>query len=369
MTTLVHATKSGHENNLNAMRLLLALMVIFSHSFILTLGNEHSEPLLAASKSCATLGYVAVDLFFFLSGLPITASWERSPSLENYLRKRVLRIFPGFIVATLFTGAVVWLFSPEYRALNSLFGGEGWFGRLAHDCVFLDNTSNGGPGIFANNPASGGANGSLWTIQREFQCYLIVAVLGLLGLLRRRWLVLLAFGFVYLKYARATQAGLNVTDLDRRFLTLFLAGSCAWLWREKIPLHGGFAVLSLAGLVAAALMPPLFPVAIPVCGGYLALWLGYAHPVRAARWCDRTDLSYGTYLYAFPIQQLLAMHPALREPWINFVLAVPATLLLAALSWRFVEKPWLGRKLRPAEVRQDAPSEDPPPAAPLVPSG
>lgn len=368
MMTLAAATQPGRPNNLNAMRLGLALMVIFSHAFILSLGHEHTEPLLAATKSCATLGYVAVDLFFFLSGLLITASWERSKSLEDYLRKRVFRIYPGFIVAILFTGAVVWLFSPEYRLRNSLVGGEGWIGRLVHDAVFLDNTSNGGPGVFASNPAPGGANGSLWTIQREFQCYLLVAVLGMLGLLRKRWLVLLGFLVLYAKYARAIQdPNINVTILDRRFFSLFLAGACAWLFREKIPLHGGIALGALAGLVGAAFVPPMFPAAVPLCAGYLALWLGYQNPVGALRWCDHTDLSYGAYLYAFPVQQLLAMHPGLREPWVNFALAVPATLLLAALSWRFVEKPWLNRKHRPIASPPAAPADASPASAPPVP--
>lgn len=348
MTTLDSATQPGRENNLNALRLALALMVIVSHSFALTHGHDRNEPLLRWTGSHATFGFVAVDLFFFISGLLITASWQRSRNLEDYLRKRVLRIYPGFIAATLFTGAVVWALSPEYRAANSLFGGEGWIGRLAHDVAFLDNTSNGGPGVFASNPFPGGANGSLWTIQREFLCYLLVAVLGMFGLLRKRWILLLGLGFVFLKYARATQSGINIVDLDRRFLTLFLAGMAAWLWRERIPLSPWLAALAAAGLAGAAWLYPMFPAAIPWCGGYLALWIGYSRPAAFTRWCDRTDLSYGTYLYAFPVQQMLAMHAPLREPWINFALAAPLTLALAWLSWTWIEHPWLRRKSRPA---------------------
>ena len=60
-----------------------------------------------------------------------------------------------------------------------------------------------------------------------------------------------------------------------------------------------------------------------------------------------TDLSYGVYIYAFPIQQLLIISGIGRVNPIMFaVIAAIATLPLAALSWFLVEKPAMSLKSR-----------------------
>jgi peptidoglycan/LPS O-acetylase OafA/YrhL len=80
---------------------------------------------------------------------------------------------------------------------------------------------------------------------------------------------------------------------------------------------------------------------MPAAGGYLVLWLGYGPKVSLFDWTHRTDLSYGTYLYAYPVQQFFAMIPSLRDPLVNFLLTVPCVLGLAWLSWNLVEKRFL----------------------------
>jgi peptidoglycan/LPS O-acetylase OafA/YrhL len=82
----------------------------------------------------------------------------------------------------------------------------------------------------------------------------------------------------------------------------------------------------------------------PILGGYCILWLAYAPKLMLSSWADKTDLSYGTYLYAFPVQQTLAMNAVLRHPLVIFLLATPVTLLFAWLSWHLVEKPFLAMK-------------------------
>jgi peptidoglycan/LPS O-acetylase OafA/YrhL len=79
----------------------------------------------------------------------------------------------------------------------------------------------------------------------------------------------------------------------------------------------------------------------------------------------RTDLSYGVYIYAFPMQQLLIVC-GLRvlKPLVFFPVATIATLPLAALSWFLVEKPALSLKNRllgkPAAAAQPAAIGQPP---------
>ena len=90
-----------HLNNIDFLRLALALLVVFSHSFDVTQTNNSAEPFLWLTRNQATGGTIAVDAFFILSGFLITASYQRSSSALSFLEKRVARIYPGFLVVTL----------------------------------------------------------------------------------------------------------------------------------------------------------------------------------------------------------------------------------------------------------------------------
>ena len=87
-----------HANNFNVLRLMLALAVILSHTYELIDGNRERE-ILTQMFGTYSLGEIAVNSFFILSGLLIAASWCREPNLMLFTRKRILRIAPGFFVA------------------------------------------------------------------------------------------------------------------------------------------------------------------------------------------------------------------------------------------------------------------------------
>jgi peptidoglycan/LPS O-acetylase OafA/YrhL len=334
---------SGAGNNLNAIRLLLALVVILSHAWPLSLGRE-GDPLNLFTGNQVTGGSVAVDLFFFISGLLITASWLRSRSMQDYLMKRILRIYPAFIVAVIFTVAVVWVACPPFRPEAS---SATWLIALAKDFLFLTNKSISWPGIFPMNPIKEWANGSLWTISREFQCYLLVAVMGLFCLFKRRSVILCLTLAIVLWYAKYLLAGASVEFLDSRFLSFFLMGMVCWLWRDKIPMSPWMALGCFVLLLITSQLKPWFSILLPPLGGYLTLWLGYGMKTSFLAWTRKTDLSYGTYLFAFPVQQLVAMHSSLRSPWVSLTISVPITLGLAWISWHLVEKRFLAMKKMP----------------------
>src|SRR5271154_4636955 len=97
----------GRRNNLDFVRLFLAILVIFSHSYPLGLGTEKNEPFMLATNGQITGGSIAVDCFFILSGFLIAHSFIYSNSLLDYFRKRVFRIYPAFIVAMLFGALLI----------------------------------------------------------------------------------------------------------------------------------------------------------------------------------------------------------------------------------------------------------------------
>lgn len=333
------------HNNLNLIRLLLAWLVIFSHSFPLALGNgaagEDPDPLNRWTHLQMSLGTMAVDCFFFISGFLITASWLRSQSVPDFFLKRVLRIYPGFIVAMGFTAALVWAICPAFRV--TVTRPVDWLWQWLQDLLFLNANSVSRLGVFGGNPVPQAANGSLWTISIEFSCYFSVLILGVLGLFKRRLWLLVAVAAGYEICALNLFHGNNRYD---QFFICFAAGALAWLWQDKLPLSGRLAGGCLLILLGASHFRPWFSIVFPVAGGYCLLWLAYRPQMLLSGWAEKTDLSYGAYLYAFPVQQMLATAVALRHPWMIFVLASPITLLLAWLSWHLVEKPFLALKRR-----------------------
>jgi hypothetical protein len=179
----VEATvNTGRNNNFNLLRLLLAGLVVVSHSFELVDGNRLREPLTRIFGSVSA-GELAVDGFFLLSGFLIVQSWRNGPRLLDFMFARILRIYPGFIVTALICAFLVAPLGADARAYFGSFEP----GRFLASVVMLR-----GPGIPATFEGTHYPfiNNSLWTIKYEFMCYLCVAAVGLAGGLRtgRTWL-------------------------------------------------------------------------------------------------------------------------------------------------------------------------------------
>ncbi len=342
MKCLASRVADCKTNNLNLIRLLMALLVIWSHSFPVALdpgGDTRCEPLNVFTHHQSSSGAVAISSFFFISGFLITASWLRAKSAANYFMKRVLRIYPAFIVSLSFCAGLIWIFCPGFRA--TVVHPWDWWRLLFQDMLLLTYHSITGPGIFAANPFPMLANASLWTISLEFLCYLAVLLMGFCGLFKRRLFLLVAALFALVLFVIWSW---SINDEFEKCLICFVAGATAWLWQDKIPFSNLIAGGCVAVLLAASQFRPWLLILFPILGGYCLLWLAYGPALVLASWTDKTDRSYATYLYAFPVQQMLAMHDELRHPWAIFALAAPITLVLAWLSWHLVEKRCLAWK-------------------------
>ncbi len=348
---------SNHSaNNFDFLRFLFAAIVIFSHSFALC-GVGKREPLSVLSGGQTYTAEIAVNGFFVISGFLITASWLRRPQWSEYLQKRVLRIYPGFLVVCLLCAFLV---GPIGAVSPHAYFQQFRIGAFLHHLFLLDKLSL--PPTFSHNFVPNEVNSSLWTIKIEFEFYLMTALLGTFGLFQRRG-VLLAFAAACLLSQTALALPfVSVTLPDAltihlRFLTYFLAGMVFFLYRDKIAYNraGVAAAVVVLGIGAAAHTLAAV-IALPVV--YLLLAAAFSPAVRLHRFAQTQDISYGLYLYAWPIQQLLVQHfGALHNPWSLFLSALPLTALAAALSWHLIEKPCLrfkpgsgsaGRKKLPA---------------------
>lgn len=335
----------GRDNNFQLIRFLAAAAVILFHCYALT-DRWTDEPLwrLAPELNLSVLG---VGAFFVVSGFLVTRSWLERGRLVPFVAARALRIYPALLVATLLTIALAAWSSPvDWRAFLADGRTLDYAWRTATASGFVV----GLPGAFAANPYRDAVNGSLWTLPIEVRLYAAVALVGVVGLLGRRWAWAgVAVALLALFAARPEWFPLVPNDKGTRSLALlFGLGSVAYVWRHAIPV----SIPALAAVVALVAINPwgigrgaLFPLLL----AYTVLATAY-HPRLRWRAFNRLgDYSYGLYVFSFPIQQLLVAKlgaPVASSPGLLFALAFPLTLAAAALSWHAVEQPALRHKSR-----------------------
>jgi peptidoglycan/LPS O-acetylase OafA/YrhL len=350
------AVWDSRRNNFDAIRLGLAVLVIYSHAFPLGLGSEALEPMKRLSRGQVTFGGIAVDLFFVMSGFMIAGSAHRSPSLFDFMKRRVARIYPAFILASLLALLLVVPLASARLAETSLLAAAGNFvGQTLRLREFSYSAA------FAHNPYPDVINGSLWSVSYEFWCYVGVALLLLTGLLRRRMVVAGVFAAAWvasiLSIVRHWNFGGKILGVIfgspqfwARLLPLYLAGVVFYQFRERIPLRASLAGLSGAALLASCFLPDAAWTAVfPFAGTYLVFYAAFTPFVRVHSFGRFGDFSYGTYLYAFPIEQLVVQAFGHRvQPAVLFCCAAPLTLLVAVASWYGVER----RFLRPARRKE-----------------
>lgn len=330
------------HNGFTPVRLALALAVVVSHAFSVTTGAVADEPLHRLTGY--TLGEHAVNGFFAVSGFLVTMSYARRGP-RDYLLARALRVAPGLVAATLLValvlgGAMTTLPLAQYLASPGLW-------RFVTGTLTTFKSSAALPGVFDQN-AFQFPMGTVWTLKYEVVCYAGVLLAGLLGLLRRQAVVLalvvaLAVALTVLHGMRPEPPKGIETAL--RLPLIFAAGAGLYVWRKRVRLSIGF--LALASIVAAAsLATPAYAPALFLAEAYAVVWLALAPSLSRPELDWKTDLSYGTYLYGWPVQQALhAAYPGL-SPLALLGLSIALTLAIAALSWFAVERPALRLKAR-----------------------
>jgi peptidoglycan/LPS O-acetylase OafA/YrhL len=209
---------------------------------------------------------------------------------------------------------------------------------------------------FASNP-SHSINVSVWSISYEFYCYILLVLLSIVGILKRRSLTLFLFGFsIAGVLAIAILAQIHYPDgtlwhrifsrpvwehvvLRDVLIPEYLAGVVFFLYRDKIPHRTALAIASFVVLGICCFVPYSWIVGFPLAGTYLVFWFGFHPRIKLHHFARYGDMSYGTYLYAFPIQQLVIQwHGAPINPALLMLLATPPSMAMSLLSWHLVEK-------------------------------
>ena len=333
----------ARDNNFDALRLVAAACVMFSHAFLIAEGTEAHEPLILLTGRQSILGLAGVFVFFAISGFLVTQSFEASASPLRYLAKRALRIFPGLFAALVISAFVLGplvttLPLAEYFRRPEIYGyvvGNTMLNLSIHELPDV---------LFVDNPVGLEVNGSLWSLRYEFMMYLMVLVLGALRLLDLRVLLpLLALGLACLQFD-----SLEFLGTWGWLLAFFAIGMVLYKLRHTRIFDGRVALLALAGLVASVPLRQFIQL-FPLFGGYLAIYLALERRLPLIPAARFGDLSYGLYIYGWPVEATVMHLSGGRAAWWQvFLLALPIALAVAWLSWHLVEEPLLRLKSRRA---------------------
>jgi peptidoglycan/LPS O-acetylase OafA/YrhL len=341
---------SGRANNFDFTRLLAAVAVVFSHSFLIAEGSEASEPFVRLTGNQCVLGLVGVFVFFVISGYLVTASWCRRPAVADFAARRALRIFPALVVNLLVCAL---LLGPLVTRLplGSYLAAPG-LPVFCRKVLTLNPGPLHLPGVlFAGNPVGLAVNGSLWTLRYEVMMYAMVVLLGLAGLLRLPVaLALTALGIAAVACEDALTPWGDIGEWAW-LLGFFASGMALYFLRERTAFRGRYALAAVAAL-AVFVWLGRFIMLFPLVGAYLVIWFARRHD----RWLDYSryagDLSYGLYIYGWPAEQLVMWLSGGYARWWQVFLGSLAIALPAAwLSWHTVEKWALHRSRRRREPR------------------
>lgn len=323
---------AGRSSGFDYMRALLAIAIICLHTCMTSYGSMTQDQLLQNPLGRPFL--LLVPMFFSLSGFLVAGSWERCRTMFAFLGLRVLRIFPALSVQVILSALII---GPLFTTLplGAYFRDPVFFrffwNAVGHTQYFL-------PGVFTHNPDQA-VNGQLWTVPWELDCYLILTVLALIGLVRRRLLLVLALGSAQVllaAHAFLRPHGISLPLSGVLISYCFMWGLALYRFRDKVPWSGKLAALAFAVSYAGLMLPNgKYLITLPVA--YFTTWLGLMNPKRD-RWLLSGDYSYGLYVFGYPVQQAIASFVELRVWWINLLLALPCTLFCAFLSWHLVEK-------------------------------
>lgn len=351
-----------NNNSMDIIRLFLSILVIYGHTFPILYGPSLVSPsgkmdfLATFSNNQIGSGTVAVYIFFILSGFLISQSMLNSNSCSEYLIKRGLRLLPAYfcslIMSTLILGPIV----SNYKYIDYIKTGDP-FKYIIHNITFgIFGFHYSLVDVYSNNPFPSSINASMWTLPYEVACYLMILLFAVFGILskKERFLAIFIISLLFAYYS--FKSGNIPIVVDDTYWLLganhikplielggfFMSGTCIYIFRDKIP-FSKWIFISLMLLLLFFMKIGYFKYGLLFFLPYITMYLSILPSKIDLR--KFGDFSYGSYIYAFPIQQFLINILPIKLSFIwFFVISTIAILIVAIISWYLIEKPFLHLK-------------------------
>lgn len=335
------------NNNFDLIRLLAALQVAFVHGYE-HFGIHHNQWLISVLSI-----FPGVPIFFVVSGFLISASLERTSSIQSYVKNRFLRIYPALWGCFLISVLTIFIFfKPQCSATEFLK----WVIAQVTIGQFYNPDFLRGYGV-------GVVNGSLWTIPVELQFYILLPFIYIIfngikwnkafvaifvialvianqifvGLLTAdQTLLLKLFGVTVLPYLYMFFFGV-LLQRNLWFIVRFLENKALYVFAAYLlsALMFSFIGLKFQGNY-------INPISALILS-FLTISLAYTRVDVFGRILKGNDISYGVYIYHMVVVNVF-VQVAMFAPEINLVAMLVLTVILALLSWKFIEKPALSLK-------------------------
>ncbi len=331
----------GEGPGFNALRLILSVTILAVHSGWVA-GADTSEDWVGWG---GLFRLSLVPAFFALSGFLVTGSALRTGAVRPFITLRAIRIVPALFVEITLSALVLGPLLTTWALRDYVSDIRFWeyFGNVVGRIRFEL------PGVFEHNPVPNTVNQNLWTLKPEFYCYIVMALMIGVGLVRRRVLfAMLSAAIILAATVAAHMRGFGITEGNYHWTVVvfyFLVGCLYFQWRDRLPMHWSLFAAALAASIVLMSAPREWCFLVPPFLTYCVIYIGLL-PLRLPQRIRKLDVSYGIYLYGFPIQQALVYQTDLvhGSGLVLFAISAPLVVLFALFSWLWIEKPFLAVK-------------------------
>ena len=296
-------------------------------------------------------GKLRVKAFFIMSGFLVFYSYIKRENLKDYIEKRIRRILPPYLLVVILC-VVLGLFITNLSKLDYIISKETYKYLLAN-FSFLNFIQPTLPGVFESNPISA-VNGSLWTMKVEVMFYVSVPIiLYLLKRYRKLFIMISIFVFALLyDFCFTTlyeQTNNEMYLLIRKQigsqLMYFYSGTFILLYFDKFIKYLKYFFSIAVIIYFYQNSNVLFSILEPLA--FATILIGVAYNLKYLNFLRKYDnISYGMYLYHYPIIQTIIYYNIQNlNIYLAFFLTFILTILVSILSWKYVEKPIINKKI------------------------
>ncbi|MCD1295776.1 hypothetical protein CUJ83_12280 [Methanocella sp. CWC-04] len=335
-----------NRNNFDLLRLAGAMLVIFFTTYGV-MGAYKLDPLFRLTNGVITTGGMGVLMFFIISGYLITMSWDKRRNIIRFLWARFLRLVPALAGVALLT---IFIIGPltTHQNLWDYFTSRTTWGYLSIITVFFPSYHL--PGVFIHNP-SNMVNAALWSLPIESTMYLIVLVLGVLGILNKKYLVTLltlsilgAYLYINVHTAHIILPVMSHDIINQlkqysqmvSYPLYFMVGSIYYLNHDKIKYDMRLVLLASIAWVLSFWYYELLLLTTFICIPYIVLGIAFTSIPYINGIGTKADISYGLYIFHYPVQQTVLNFFSL-DTLTLLIATLLITVPLAWLSWHLIE--------------------------------